>query len=170
MFYRFYQFCSAVHARIDPKEYQWVKKILTKKEYQLFLQQPLPDQRHALDVALEIEQNSEKIKEQYGTTAYHNLLHAALLHDCGKSVAPPHLWQRILIVIINSLPATCVRKLSSGSNFLGKTLILHRQHPLQGKQLAALAGCEDEVLTLIENHHSPTTNLERFLWEIDSRH
>ncbi|NLL51256.1 MAG: hypothetical protein GX248_00955 [Peptococcaceae bacterium] len=170
MLYRFCQLFNAAYARIDPKEYLWVKRILPEKEYRLFLQQALPDRRHALDVAREIEENSERITAIHGKTAYCNLLHAALLHDCGKSVAPLRIWQRIFIVIINTLPARCIQKLSSCSPILGQTITLHQQHPYLGKKLAALAGCEDQVLSLIENHHSPTTGLEKILYEIDSKH
>ncbi|NLM21118.1 MAG: hypothetical protein GX207_05145 [Peptococcaceae bacterium] len=170
MLYRFCQFFNAACPRIDAKEYLWVRKVLSEKEYRLFLQQALPDRRHALDVAREIEDNSENITKIHGKTGYRNLLHAALLHDCGKSVAPLRIWQRILMVIINALPALYIQKLSSGSTILSQTITLHQQHPRQGKQLAALAGCDEQVLSLIENHHSPTTGLERILYEIDSKH
>ena len=54
MLYRIKQFCKAVSPRIKKNEYAWAAKILNHQEYALFSKQSLVEQRHAIDVALDI--------------------------------------------------------------------------------------------------------------------
>jgi hypothetical protein len=164
MFYRLRQLYSAIWSTVRPEEYRWVRKILSEKEYRLFLSQALPDQRHALDVALDIKTQADRIEKTYGRDACLSLLQAALLHDCGKALSPPRLWQRILIVTAGFFPQNHGRKIG-GYGLFGETLPLYHEHPLWGRNLAAEAGCSHQVLALIEHHHAPESPLEKILSE-----
>lgn len=170
MFYRLSQFYNAVRPKIEPEEYLWLDKVLSPQESKLFYKQALPDRRHALDVARDIEKQIVSIEKEHGKDAYQDLLRAALLHDCGKSIFPPRLWQRIFIAVRSYLPNNCRLKIATKQNIFGKTLYIYQQHPLWGKHLAVRAGCQKEIPALIENHHTPTNSLEKILAEADSRH
>lgn len=170
MFYRLNQLYHALFAKVYPKEYTWLSEILTPQELILFGQQTLTEQRHALDVAYDIQKDQERIAKTFGGNTYQDLLHAALLHDCGKSLHPLKLWQRIFIVIAGSLPLPWQNKIVSDKNIFGKTLIIHQQHSAWGKHLAAKAGVKEAIQVLIQNHHTPHGTLEELLYQADNRH
>lgn len=170
MFYRFNQLYNAIFAKVEQQEYIWLNTILESKELALFQRQALTEQRHALDVAYDLEQNKQEIIKTYGKVVYHNLLLAALLHDCGKSLIKLRLWQRIVIVTTGYLPKEWKKKISKHKNLLGKTLVIYEQHPAWGKRLAAKAGLNEDVQLLIREHHSPANPLGQILFEADNRH
>lgn len=168
--YRMTQFFNALWPKIEQREYYWLDTILTPKEIALFKKQSLAEQRHSLDIALELHQQQESIMQKYGKAAYHNLMVAALFHDCGKSLITLHLWQRIFIVASGFLPDQWRTYISQQRNVFGKTLVIYTQHPAWGKQLAAKAGANQEVQTLIQNHHTPNNALEKILSSADNHH
>jgi len=170
MLYRVLQLYKALNPKINREEYAWAKTILSSREMALFKKQPIADQRHALDVALDIQRQAQAIIKEYGEPALSELLHASLLHDCGKSLIPPRLWQRIFIVISGYLPLTPSNNKFRPKNIFSKTLLIYGRHPVWGKHLAAKAGTPPEVLTLIERHHCPLTSVEKILRDADSRH
>lgn len=170
MLYRLNQLYNAVFAGVTPSEYSWLNTFLTTKVFTLFCQQTLPEQRHALDVYYDIRNNKTAIERIYGCSAYEDLLLAALLHDCGKSLIEPSLWQRILIVTTGYLPSRWKQRINSRRNFLSRTLMIYDQHPSWGRRLAAKAGINDNVQLLIQNHHSPHNPFEELLYLADCRH
>jgi len=170
MFYRLHQLYHALFPKVDHTEYAWLHSILHSDALALFQRQTLTEQRHALDVAQDIEKQKESIACAFGEAQYQNLLQAALLHDCGKSLFKLHLWQRIFIVIIGYLPSQWQQILQKQSNIFGKTLLVYIQHPVWGKHFASQAGVNDQILNLIEKHHFPNSPLEILLYEADNRH
>ncbi|MGI5901387.1 MAG: hypothetical protein ACOX7U_02775 [Desulfitobacteriia bacterium] len=167
---RFSQFYKAVRAKILPEEYQWAKNLLSIKEFELFNKQALPDKRHALDVALEIQKQKTVLEKTLGINVYNNLLIASLLHDCGKSMFPPRLWQRVFVALVAFLPNKYKEILAGKKNIFGKTLRLYKKHPLWGSHLAAKAGSKEKIISLILNHHQPLTAAERILSQADNNH
>ncbi|HHV63947.1 MAG TPA: hypothetical protein GXX46_02560 [Peptococcaceae bacterium] len=170
MFYRMKQLYHTLFAKVEPSEYAWLEKKLAPAEFALFTKQPLPEQRHALDVAFEINNKKKEIIQTYGQNIYENLILAALLHDCGKSLIRLHLWQRVFIVIAGCLPQSWRNKIIEQRNLFGKTLLIYKRHPAWGKRLAARIGVNKEVQSLIQNHHSPTNPVEQILYQTDNRH
>jgi hypothetical protein len=170
MFYRFNQLLRAVFATVHQREHEWVHGILTADEQSIFYRQTLTEQRHAIDVALDIHNQQAAIVELYGNIFYEDLLHAALLHDCGKSLFPHRIWQRIFIVFICHCPDQWQRLLVRKKNIFGKTLVIYKRHPAWGKKITAKAGVPKEIQALIANHHTPTTPLEHILYAADNRH
>ncbi len=170
MFYRFIQLWNALSPKIDNNEYAWVNSILQSNELELFFKQTLTEQRHAIDVALDINHQKHSIEQDLGETSFHHLIHAALLHDCGKSLFKLYLWQRVFIVVAGYLPYGIQDKLMKQRNILGKTLVIYKQHAAWGKRLASKAGICEEIQILIKKHHSPGNTSEYILYQADNRH
>ncbi|RNC28996.1 MAG: hypothetical protein AWM53_00916 [Candidatus Dichloromethanomonas elyunquensis] len=170
MFYRMNQFFKALLPQINNQEYHWLNSILTPAERILFYRQTLTEQKHALDVAKDIEKQKKFIYGKFGEVQYSNLLHASLLHDCGKSLFKFRLWQRVIIVLIGNLPLKWQNNLIKQRHIIRKTMLINRQHPAWGGHLAAKAGVNEDILTLIRNHHKPANSMERILHKADNRH
>lgn len=170
MFYRFKQLYNAINPKIDEKEYKWLQSLLLPLELELFYRQALPEQRHALDVCYDLQKQKNAIESRFGTKQYQNLLMAALFHDCGKSLRPINLFQRIYIVILGHFPDQWQQALLKQQNFLGQTLFLWKEHPKWGKNLVFQVGMNKEIQAIIENHHEPQDPLAFLLYEADNRH
>jgi HD-like signal output (HDOD) protein len=170
MFYRLKQLFKALFGKVELHEYSWLERVLTPDELALFCKQTLTEQRHALDVANDILNHKADIEKVYGSNVYDDLLLAALLHDCGKSLIKLHLWQRIIIATFGYLPSKLREKIVNNNNFLSKTLIIYKQHPAWGKWLASKAKMNENIQELILNHHTPGNQLEQLLYEADNRH
>lgn len=170
MFYRIKQVYNAVFAKVEQNEYLWLGTVLNSKELALFHRQSLTEQRHAFDVAYDIQYNNQLLKKIYGEKNYEDILKASLLHDCGKSLIKLRLWQRIFIVILGYLPNEWKNKASKQRNIFGKTLMIYQLHPSWGKCLAKNAGTNEHVQCLILNHHTPVNPLDMTLYNADNRH
>lgn len=170
MFYRLRQLYNALNPKIKEEELSWVERILSEKELLLFRKQVLTEQRHALDVAFDIISHRSEIILLVGEQAYDNLLKAALLHDCGKSLVKLRLWQRVFIVVYDFLPLRTKYYITGMKNVFSKTIVIHKQHPAWGRRLGTKIGLNHEILKLIENHHTPGSRLEKIIAQADSRH
>ncbi|UWG98653.1 hypothetical protein LPY66_07660 [Dehalobacter sp. DCM] len=169
LLYRIKQFLNALWPSVRDSEYTWIYRELSEAEATLFTRQTLTDQRHALDVAYDIQNQKRFIEMTYGSKDYQNLLHAALLHDCGKALIALHLWQRIFIVLFGHFPANIKKEILAQRSLLTKTLIIYQQHPVWGKRLAFKAGVNPDIQTFILNHHAPTSPKEKILYMADNR-
>jgi hypothetical protein len=169
MFYRITQFLQAVRPKLKAEEHAWLNTLLGPAERSLFYRQSLPEQRHALDVAKDLA-GQVFLGENLGELDYQNLMKAALLHDCGKSLLKLRLWQRVAVVLLGLFSEEKQAALIKKRNIPGKILIIHKQHAAWGKRLAAKAGLNDEVQALIENHHAPVSTMSELLRQADNRH
>ncbi|MHB8125494.1 MAG: HD domain-containing protein [Desulfitobacteriaceae bacterium] len=168
MFYRIKQFYKALFPSISPLEIEWVAKTLPASAFSIFRKQSLPEQRHALDVtkSLAIETQSLALNPD----EYQNLIFAALLHDCGKSLIQLHLWQRVLIVLFNVWPLQLKENTEAKPGYLSSTLNIAHQHAEWGESLAKEAGLNQQICLLIRQHHSPQTKLGKLLQKNDNKH
>lgn len=166
MFYRVHQFFKAFFPRIKPSEIKWITDNLSPEACLLFLRQSRSEQRHALDVAQSI------LTDNYALSysGFHDLLTAALLHDCGKSLVSIRLWQRVFIVLMQKMPRTIWSRLESGHTVFALPLKIATQHAAWGACLAQQAGLNPEICLLIREHHTPTTELGRILERADNAH
>lgn len=161
MIYRIRQFWQALLPKISSQELQWAFDILPAPTIPLFLGQSLTEQRHALDVTLDLW--SAELNN-------HNLLIAALLHDCGKSKNPLKVWERIYIVLLQRAPRKTWDFLLGSYPFLSSPLRTAQDHPKWGAELALNYGLDVEIVELIQHHHFPRTWEGRQLYEADNRH
>ncbi len=77
----------ALRPRIDATDLAFARSLLTDPERELFDAMERRDQRHAIAVLTKVRVHTED----------HDVLIAALLHDCGKGAVP--VWLRILKVV-----------------------------------------------------------------------
>lgn len=165
MIYRVLQFAHAIFPNLNPKDIEWALKYLTPAASVLFLQQSLPEQRHAIDVTKSIL----KAKHPLSMDDFKNLVIAALLHDCGKSVLSIRLWQRVFIVLIQKIPKSLRSRIESGHSIFAYPLKIETRHALWGGYLAEDAGLNLVICQLIREHHNPKTKLGFLLKQADNQ-
>ncbi len=122
---------------------------------QLFHRMPRAEQRHGLRVCRRLRAR--------GFTAP-DLLAAGLLHDAGKIVYPPRLWERVAVVLLEHYLPIVGRWMAHGymrafpfslpGLDLQQAFRVRRCHPCWGAKLAANAGAGERTISLIRRHHS----------------
>lgn len=165
MFYRIKQFCRAVFPFLPTQEKVWLKTILSPSALELFFRQSKVEQRHAVDVARTIRQGRLDLT----TEELNTLLTAALLHDCGKSLIPLRLWQRVAIVLLSPFSLGPKNKIAGQFPLLAQAMELADQHAVWGGKLAFAAGLPPEICNLIIYHHCPNHKLGYLLHEADEQ-
>ncbi|WP_414656552.1 HD domain-containing protein [Deinococcus sp. VB343] len=83
------------------------------------------------------------------------LVAAALLHDCGKSVRPYHVAERVLVGLI---PHRLTLMLPQAG-----ALGIRAAHPELGAELLAYAGARPRVAQLVARHHASVGDPEAAL-------
>ncbi len=161
MLYRVRQVWQALYPKINPDEITWASQILPDDALTLFQSQPLPEQRHGLDVALDLAATG--IDDQ-------NLLIAALLHDCGKIRHPLKLRERIFIVTLQKIPPFWRKALLNKVPSLRTPWQVAEKHPQWGAELAFQRQLDPLVVDLIRHHHAPCSTEGFILFEADNRH
>ena len=116
---------------------------LTREETELFARMPPADQFEGLKVV-------ETLRD-WGYGADRELLAAGLLHDVGKSLAPPWVGYRVAMTALDMLVPGLVPRLARRHGPLG---VLAR-HAAIGAELARQAGLPNSLVALIRDHHSP---------------
>lgn len=87
------------------------------------------------------------------------LVAAALLHDCGKSVRPYRVWERVLAGLVpmrfaERLPISFVQ--------------VRARHPKLGADMLRAVHARPEVVRLVERHHTPGGDPDaRLLHDLD---
>ncbi|MGE4273142.1 MAG: HD domain-containing protein [Desulfitobacterium sp.] len=161
MLYRVRQLYYAIYPRIKTEELEWAMSLLPPCSLPLFEGQSLPEQRHALDVALDLHTSGIQVS---------HLLVAALLHDCGKIKHPLKMWERIAIVLLQKLPQQIWEHIESSQSPLSLSLRTAHAHPSWGAELAQEFGLDPHIIELIREHHHPHSKEGRLLYEADNRH
>lgn len=150
--YRSRQFFRAIMAARRPlttDELALARRHLPATAWSLFDAMPRADQRHGLRVLAALQAIGETEPA---------LLQAALLHDCAKRVGV-RLWQRVARVLLKAFWPTYLARLAVApepdreSWLHGLWLLLH--HDIIGAEMAAAAGCDPLVATLIRHHEAP---------------
>ncbi len=148
--YRVLQFFRTLRDMVLPVDESYVAARLSSSLLQLFRRMPRADQAHCVAVCRALERR--------GWTD-DDLLTAALLHDVGKSVAPLHLWERVLVVLgEHFIPRRASRWAEGEPRGWKRCFVTRAKHPAWGADLAAEAGATERVVQLIRQHHSPSTD------------
>ena len=121
----------------------WAHQRLTRAEYGVYARMDPRDREHGVRVAQKLEGDYPDARAE--------LVAAAILHDCGKSVRKYNVLERVLVGLIPY-------RLSAGWT-LGAVKV-RNEHPARGAEMVRLAGGRQDVAHLIEQHHSPQADVE----------
>ncbi|MBI4771618.1 MAG: HD domain-containing protein [Chloroflexi bacterium] len=160
--YRAGQFASQLSARLTPEDHALIARTLPAPLLALFHHMSPGDQAHSLRVLRALQAAGWDRPE---------LLQAALLHDVGKTVAPPTLWGRALVVLARWLapdtfgnrglaPAATRRRGGGSPSGWRRPFVVAEQHPAWGATLAARAGAAPLTVALIRHHQSTTVGMQ----------
>jgi hypothetical protein len=154
--YRVRQFARVCGASFSQVDEAYVAERLTSPALlRLFYSMPRVEQHHGIDVCRTLE------RREYTDPDLHV---AALLHDAGKAVAPPHLWERVLVVLTEHFAPHRAEAWGAytGDNApadngvpqgLHRAFAVRRHHAVWGAQMATGAGASPRAVALIEHHH-----------------
>ena len=157
--YRARQFWQDLVTRPRPGGLVKVEALLSPSQMVLFAGMQPSEQAHALRMLDALQTQGETDSD---------LLMAALLHDAGKQRCPLHLWERVVIVLVQAVSPSLVR--SWGEPPAGscrgwrKPFSVAAQHAEWGAALALEAGASPLAAALIRRHPLPAP-ADSTLWE-----
>ncbi len=163
LYYRVKQFWRALFPLISTSERAYVKQHIPPEALPLFFRQSATEQRHALDVARDLESWEIPLSE----SEHRGLILAALFHDCGKSLTGIKLWQRVATVLLEHVPAG-IRSKAEQTRIITSVLQIAAEHAHWGSELAREAGLSPTVCDLIREHHQPKSHLSLLLQKADN--
>lgn len=146
VWHRVTQFWCALRAPLWPVDRAFAQARLSAPLLALFESMSRVEQQHGIAVCQALEQR--------GITDADAQI-AALLHDVGKSVAPPYLWDRVLVVLGEWLLPKHAARWSAAATPRGLTrgFVIRRRHAEWGAALAEQAGAAPRAVALIRLHH-----------------
>jgi hypothetical protein len=144
--YRTLQFLSTLRDKPDSAGLQLAREHLPASLMSLFENMTPADQAHSIRVCQSLLKQGQTDRD---------LLAAALLHDVGKSLVTPSIWERVLIVLANQIAPGRVLKWSEAEPHGWKRpfVIAHR-HPEWGAGLVADNGGSKTLVQLIQHHQT----------------
>ncbi len=155
IWYRVKQFFRTLQAPLRPIDLDYAAAHLSADELTLFLNMPRAEQHHGIELCQALE--AEAYRDP-------NLLTAALLHDVGKTVVEPRLWERVWVVLgEHFFPARAEAWSRSAPEGWRRGFVLRRCHPAWGAEMAKEAGTSPRVVELIRAHHTPPDNDEELV-------
>lgn len=134
------QFALTLIAPLRPVDHAYVGAHLSPALHALFRRMPRAEQLHGIDIARQLAAQDHRDPD---------LIAAALLHDVGKIVAPPRLWERVIVVLVEHAAPTFAAFCPL------RGFVARRRHPEWGAHLAARAGASPRTSDLIRRHHAP---------------
>jgi hypothetical protein len=147
LLYRIQQFFRTLRARPETLEPARVLEILDPPLSELFFRMSPSDQAHSLRVLSALQRE--------GRTDV-DLLAAALLHDVGKSVHPPSVFDRIVIVLANQIiPRRVVQWGGAEPQGWRRPFAIATQHAHWGAELVAQHSASPLLVELIRRHQDP---------------
>ncbi|ADV67104.1 HD domain-containing protein [Deinococcus maricopensis] len=142
----------SVSARQAHPDDAWAERHLTPPETRVYARMDARDREHALRVTRRM------LRDHPDASA--DLVAAALLHDCGKSIRPYRVLERVLLAAIPNRAARLLPAWTFGP-FAALTVRAH--HPTLGADLLRTAGGRARVAQLVARHHTPGADAEAAL-------
>jgi hypothetical protein len=172
--YRVQQGVRALFAFSQPIDYDLAAHYLSTDQMTLFRGMAHSEQLHSLNVL-------RSVLAQAAETP-HDLMIAALLHDCGKGHYALAVWQRTLAVLVEKLVPALSQYLSRNDSYVGLTFwrapfVVRRHHPAWSAALLAQTETTERAIWLVAHHadsiekwqgHPYTSLLERLKRADDS--
>ncbi|GGQ99765.1 HD domain-containing protein [Deinococcus ruber] len=128
----------SLHAGQATPDDAWALAALTPSEGRVYLGMDARDREHAVRVAQALLTDHPQASGE--------LLAASLLHDCGKSVRPYRVWERVAVGLV---PGRVSRWVPLGA------LYVRGFHPELGAALLSGVGARTGVIELVRRHHRP---------------
>ncbi len=145
--YRVTQFFRTVRDMVSPVDEAYAAARLSPALRRVFKRMSRVDRLHCIAVCRTLERRG-----------WHDpdLLTAALLHDAGKALAPPRLWERVLAVLMEHFAPRLASRWAAGEpRGWRRSFVIRVQHPAWGAAMAQEAGASERVVSLIRRHHDP---------------
>jgi putative nucleotidyltransferase with HDIG domain len=156
------QFWRHASARVSEQEKASVEQLLGPALAPLFLQLPVNDQRHGLDVletVTRLEGPPDRLLQQ-----------AALLHDVGKADAEFSVVERSLMVFLRAVSTRALRIVLRTRPAFARRYGIYADHARVGAEALRAAGAP-QLAAIVAEHHDPAPKSEvtRRLQQADGR-
>ncbi len=148
---RMFRLARALSPRFANPDDHWARTILAESEFAVYSKMDARDREHALRV-------TKKLLGLYPDSSL-ILQRATLLHDCGKSVRPYNVFERVLVGLLYQAREADARVLDFKHRRLS-ALEVKRFHPQIGSSLILEAGGEARVAEIVARHHAPGDDLD----------
>lgn len=149
--YRTLQFLRTIFDKPNQADLKFAHEHLSASLQPLFSRMSPSDQAHSIRVC-------RWLLEQGCTDP--DLLTAALLHDVGKCVVTPRIWERVLVVLANQIaPRRVLRWSEAEARGWKRPFVIAHKHPDWGAELVAAYGGTAATVQLIQNHQAQPSQL-----------
>ncbi len=149
--YRARQFWNAVLRPEDHIKNESLLPYLSPAELLLFRQMQPSEQAHAWKVFQQLAGSGQKDA---------SLLTAALLHDVGKILSPLSVFDRVLIVVGQTVFPRASRRWGEGEpRGLRRPFVVAACHAAWGADLLEQAGASELVMELVRRHQEPPAGI-----------
>jgi putative nucleotidyltransferase with HDIG domain len=156
------QFWRHASARVSEQERLAVEELLGPALWPLFVQLPVNDQRHGLDVLETVSRLESKPDRQ--------LQQAALLHDVGKAGAGFSVVERSLTVLLRAASPRLLEVVRRAGPGFARRHDIYIDHARIGAERLRAAGAPELAVVVAEHHDpTPTSEITRRLQRADGR-
>lgn len=126
----------------------WVHEELLPTELEIWQRMSAQDRRHAAGVA-------RRVERALGDEAKRPVIAAALLHDCGKTVAHLGTTGRVIATLSAKVAGHDMAMAWSETRGFTRRVGLYLEHPRLGADLLGLAGSAPLTVAWAAEHHLP---------------
>lgn len=127
---------------------EWARDHLLEDEQVVWAKMSRQDRRHACGVA-------HRAEAALGEEATRPVIAAALLHDCGKTVAGLGTYGRVIATLSVKVAGHDVAMAWSETRGFTRRVGLYVEHPRLGADLLGLAGSAPLTVAWAREHHLP---------------
>lgn len=145
------QFVNCIFARVNDDDIEFINKYLNEEEKKIIFKLPRYDVKHAVNVAMDIYNNSNKIKSEYSNIDIDEMIKIGLLHDSGKIIKKLNPIDKSIMVIADHISKGNMKKYEG----ISKKIYIYYNHGEEGyKRLSVKGIYNNDFLDTIRYHHS----------------
>jgi putative nucleotidyltransferase with HDIG domain len=150
---RFWQGIRALTAWARPFDETPAAAVLTPEQVALFGRMRRSERLHSLRVLALLREAGHDDPD---------LWVAALLHDVGKTIAPFHFHERVLVVLVHKFASVRYHRWGQGdAQGWRRPFAISLRHPEWGAELVAAAGGSPRAVELVRRHAEPLSGPPR---------